>query len=125
MRKVSAAEPPARETKAAAGRDGGGEAEQTAKRHKTYKEDQMILQTLFLLKQYGNSTIFTKDIYNAEIMRIIVHVSHVPLPLRSNPRNRRDIARDPTNSASGTDSDSAPRMFARLQRLRSYLGHVC
>lgn len=25
----------------------------------------MILQTLFLLKRYGNSTIFTRDIYNA------------------------------------------------------------
>lgn len=26
----------------------------------------MILQTLFLLKRYGNSTIFTRDIYNAD-----------------------------------------------------------
>lgn len=26
----------------------------------------MILQTLFLLKRYGNSTIFTRNIYNAD-----------------------------------------------------------
>jgi len=54
-------------------------AEQTTKRYGTYKEDEMILQTLFLLKQYGNSTIFTRDIYNVEIMRISSYTSHVPL----------------------------------------------
>lgn len=29
------------------------------------KADLMISQTLFLLKRYGNSTIFTRDIYSA------------------------------------------------------------